>query len=63
VPEDGLNVFAYFLHSHLIGAKIKVEQYRNGKPLQILGQDNNYDFNYQEMRVFKDNQKLFPVNI
>lgn len=55
-------MFGYLLHAHLLGVKIRVDWFRNGKPNGVLAQDNNYDFNFQENRVFTDVIKLMPVS-
>jgi len=52
---DGeIRVFANLLHSHLLGYGIKTRVVRQGKELAPMAQDNNYDFNYQEMRKLSD---------
>nr|XP_018667095.1 DBH-like monooxygenase protein 1 isoform X3 [Ciona intestinalis] len=41
------------LHSHLLGRKLRLRHiYGNGTEGPFLLNDDNYDFNYQEMRVF-----------
>ncbi|XP_028940812.1 putative DBH-like monooxygenase protein 2 [Antrostomus carolinensis] len=52
VPD--LHVFAYLLHTHLSGRGVKAAQYRNGKQLGILCEDNKYDFRLQEIRDMKE---------
>jgi len=45
-----IHVFSNLLHSHLAGYAIRTRVVRQGRELPPLAQDNNYDFNYQEMR-------------
>lgn len=47
---NDMHVFANNLHSHLLGSKMRTRVVRNGQELPELALDNNYDFNYQEMR-------------
>ncbi|XP_053911672.1 LOW QUALITY PROTEIN: putative DBH-like monooxygenase protein 2 [Cuculus canorus] len=52
VPD--MHVFAYLLHTHLSGRGVKTVQYRNGKQLNIICEDNKYDFGLQEFRDMKE---------
>ncbi|XP_035824370.1 DBH-like monooxygenase protein 1 homolog [Aplysia californica] len=45
-----IRVFSNLLHAHLIGVKLRTRHFRNGVELQPIGEDNNYDFNFQEQR-------------
>jgi len=57
-------VFGYLLHSHLLGAKIKLDWYsKDGRQSEVLAEDNSYDFNYQENRLLPVPKKLLPVSI
>uniref|UniRef100_UPI0037E82EA7 DBH-like monooxygenase protein 2 homolog n=1 Tax=Semicossyphus pulcher TaxID=241346 RepID=UPI0037E82EA7 len=47
-PFPELNVFAVMLHTHLAGRKVRVVQFRNGKQIDVLVSDDNYNFEYQE---------------
>ncbi|XP_030626621.1 DBH-like monooxygenase protein 2 homolog [Chanos chanos] len=51
LPESGhdLQVFAAFLHTHLAGRKVRVGHYRDGKQIDFLAYDENYDFEYQQV--------------
>ncbi|XP_034266782.1 putative DBH-like monooxygenase protein 2 [Pantherophis guttatus] len=49
-PVPDMHVFGYLLHTHLAGRGVRGIQYRNGKQLRILCEDNKYDFNLQETR-------------
>ncbi|XP_064602687.1 DBH-like monooxygenase protein 1 [Liolophura sinensis] len=55
---DKLNVFAAILHSHLAGHKIRLRHIRDGKELDVLAQDNNYDFNFQETRLLPEERVI-----
>ncbi|XP_077202561.1 putative DBH-like monooxygenase protein 2 [Paroedura picta] len=54
VPVPDMNVFGYLLHTHLAGRGVRGIQYRDGKQLRILCEDNKYDFNLQETRALKE---------
>lgn len=60
IPEGGVTFFAYFLHAHLLGVGIKVEQFRDGKSIGMFAEDDAYDFNYQEGRSFVEPKKVMP---
>ncbi|XP_005088962.1 DBH-like monooxygenase protein 1 homolog [Aplysia californica] len=45
-----VHVFANMLHSHLLGYGMKSRVVRGDQELKPLAADNNYDFDYQEMR-------------
>ncbi|KAF6023514.1 Tbh [Bugula neritina] len=63
MPDDGVTVFGYLLHAHLLGAKIKLDWYsKDGSQSEVLAEDNFYDFNYQENRLFPVPKKLLPVS-
>lgn len=62
IPEGGVTFFAYFLHAHLLGVGIKVEQFRDGKSIGMFAEDDAYDFNYQEGRSFVEPKKVMPVS-
>ncbi|CAG0897730.1 unnamed protein product [Darwinula stevensoni] len=59
-PPEGIHVFSGLLHSHLIGRKMRVRVFRNGEELPWLLNDDNYDFNYQQVRVFREHITLYP---
>ncbi|XP_029639774.1 DBH-like monooxygenase protein 1 isoform X2 [Octopus sinensis] len=61
--EDGVKMFAVLLHAHLAGRKIRVRHIRNGKLLPDVMYDENYDFNYQELRYMKKESFLSQGDI
>ncbi|CAG0896875.1 unnamed protein product [Darwinula stevensoni] len=60
LPTEGIHVFAGILHSHLIGRQMRVRLFRNGQEMPWLQNDDNYDFNFQQMRVFREPITLYP---
>ncbi|XP_070781695.1 DBH-like monooxygenase protein 2 homolog [Enoplosus armatus] len=48
-PLPDLHVFAVLMHTHLAGRKVRVGHYRNGKQIDFLGLDENYNFEMQQM--------------
>uniref|UniRef100_A0A3Q1I9J3 DOMON domain-containing protein n=1 Tax=Anabas testudineus TaxID=64144 RepID=A0A3Q1I9J3_ANATE len=48
-PMPDLQMFAVLLHTHLTGRKVRVGQYRNGKQIDFLGLDENYNFELQQV--------------
>lgn len=61
IPQGGATLVAYFLHAHLLGAGVQVDWYRDDKPVGVLAKDNNYDFNFQENRLFNEKKQILPV--
>ncbi|XP_063152745.1 putative DBH-like monooxygenase protein 2 [Candoia aspera] len=53
-PTPDMHVFGYLLHTHLAGRGLRGVQYRNGKQLRVLCEDNKYDFNLQETRDLRE---------
>nr|XP_039269063.1 DBH-like monooxygenase protein 1 homolog [Styela clava]XP_039269064.1 DBH-like monooxygenase protein 1 homolog [Styela clava] len=49
---SNVTAFSVVLHSHLAGRKLRLRHIRDGVELPYLGNDENYDFNYQEARYF-----------
>nr|XP_053650331.1 DBH-like monooxygenase protein 1 [Cherax quadricarinatus] len=60
LSPTGINVFAVILHTHLLGRKVRVRHLRQGRELEPIAQDNNYDFNYQEYRALKLPRSILP---
>ncbi|XP_067939715.1 DBH-like monooxygenase protein 2 homolog [Watersipora subatra] len=60
IPEEGIEVYGYLLHTHLLGRAIHLEWYRDGKNMGLLAFDDTYDFNFQETRNFEKNIKMLP---
>ena len=51
LPEDGVTVFAALPHTHLLGRQIRLRHFRDGAEVApSIVRDDNYDFNYQQMR-------------
>ncbi|XP_015227900.1 PREDICTED: DBH-like monooxygenase protein 2 homolog [Cyprinodon variegatus] len=48
-PIPDLQVFSVLLHTHLAGRKVRVGHFRNGKQIDFLGVNENYDFDMQEI--------------
>ncbi|XP_014787916.1 DBH-like monooxygenase protein 1 [Octopus bimaculoides] len=61
--EDGVKMIAILLHAHLAARKIRLHHYRDGKKLPDIMYDDNYDFNYQELRFIKTETTLLKDDI
>ncbi|XP_036003327.1 DBH-like monooxygenase protein 2 homolog [Fundulus heteroclitus] len=48
-PIPDLQVFSVLLHTHLAGRKVRVGHFREGKQIDFLGVNENYDFDMQEI--------------
>lgn len=60
IPEDGVNVFMIFLHGHYTARSIKLRHFRNGRELPPLGEDKNFDANFQQARILSEPVKIYP---
>ncbi|KAL7388098.1 hypothetical protein ABVT39_006959 [Epinephelus coioides] len=47
-PVPDLHVFAVMLHTHLAGRKVRVAHYRDGKQIDFLALDENFNFEIQQ---------------
>ncbi|GIY63850.1 DBH-like monooxygenase protein 1 [Caerostris extrusa] len=60
LPKDGIQVLGLLFHAHLLGRHVKARHFRKYEELPPLGEDANYDFNYQEYRYYQDEVRIFP---
>lgn len=58
LDNQDIHIFANTLHSHLLGSKIRTRLIRNGTELPPIAEDNNYDFNFQEVRKLPQERTL-----
>ncbi|XP_043076102.1 DBH-like monooxygenase protein 2 homolog isoform X1 [Puntigrus tetrazona] len=47
--SNDLQLFSVMLHAHLVGRKVRVGQFREGRQIDFVAVDENYDFDYQEV--------------
>ncbi|CAL8068120.1 unnamed protein product [Orchesella dallaii] len=59
-PAEGITVFASVLHTHLTGRGVRLRHFREGKELPWIIADDNYNFNYQQVRLLNDEVKIVP---
>jgi hypothetical protein len=74
IPEDGVNVFGWALHTHTVGVAVKARHFRPTDPdclptaqspcamreMAPIAKDMNYDFNFQEMSMMPQEIKILP---
>ncbi|XP_042889307.1 DBH-like monooxygenase protein 1 [Penaeus japonicus] len=60
LPDGEIKVFRGLLHAHLLGRDITVRQIRQGRELPVVFKDMNYDFNYQQGRILKEEMSILP---
>ncbi|OCT71180.1 hypothetical protein XELAEV_18034157mg [Xenopus laevis] len=53
-PPEDLIASSFLLHAHLTGHGLRLLHYRNGTLIGSLGQDNSYDFGFQQIRYFPE---------
>lgn len=59
-PADGIKIISGTLHSHRAGRKITLRHVRAGKELERIIEDDNYDFNYQQVRQLDNETVVLP---
>lgn len=59
-PETGISIISATLHSHVAGRKMKLRHIRNGIELNRIVEDDNYDFNYQQVRQLENETNILP---
>lgn len=59
-PDDGIKIVSATLHSHVAGRKMKLRHVRDGMELDRIVEDDNYDFNYQQVRQLSNETVVLP---
>ncbi|KAM7367921.1 hypothetical protein PAMP_014186 [Pampus punctatissimus] len=62
-PVPDLHVFSVMLHTHMVGRKVRVGHFRNGKQIDFLGLDENYDFEIQETVSLGNLKTIKPMGL
>jgi dopamine beta-monooxygenase len=62
IPNDGISVFAYINHAHLLGRKLWTSLERKNKYLHDLGCDAQYDFDLQQIIPFEKHVTLYNTD-
>ncbi len=60
LPPKGIKVFASNLHTHLAGRGVRLIHIRNGKELPWISYDDNYNFNFQQIRILREELIILP---
>ncbi|CAL8124866.1 unnamed protein product [Orchesella dallaii] len=58
--EKEVNIFAAYLHTHLAGRGVRALHFRGNKELPWIISDDNYNFDYQQTRILRQERKLVP---
>lgn len=59
-PEDGIKIVSATLHSHVAGRKMKLRHIREGKELSRIVEDDNYDYDFQQVRQLENETSILP---
>ncbi|XP_055379541.1 MOXD1 homolog 1 [Condylostylus longicornis] len=59
-PKSGIKIISGALHSHSAGRKLKLRHIRDGKELERIIEDDNYDYNYQQVRQLENETTILP---
>ncbi|KNC32203.1 MOXD1-like protein 1, partial [Lucilia cuprina] len=59
-PKDGIKIISGTLHSHRAGRKMTLRHVRDGKELPRIIEDDNYDYNYQQVRQLENETVVLP---
>jgi hypothetical protein len=60
LPQTGIKLVSVVLHSHQAGKKLRLRHIRDGRELPRVAEDDNYDFNYQQSRMFPKEVAVLP---
>jgi len=60
LPDEGITVFANFLHSHTIGASLSLRHIRDGIELAPIDSNMDYDFDYQQFIYLDEPVTILP---
>lgn len=59
-PENGIKIVSGTLHSHRAGRKMALRHVRNGKELDRIIEDDNYDYKFQQVRQLENETIVLP---
>ncbi|CAL8068076.1 unnamed protein product [Orchesella dallaii] len=59
-PEEGINLIGTTLHTHTTGNSVRTLHFRGNKELPWAAADNNFNFNFQAFRMFREEVKVLP---
>ncbi|XP_030383547.1 MOXD1 homolog 1 [Scaptodrosophila lebanonensis] len=59
-PSDGIKIISGTLHSHRAGRKMSLRHVRAGKELERIIEDENFDYNYQQVRQLANETVVLP---
>lgn len=59
-PEKGIQIVSATLHSHVAGRKMKLRHVRDGVELERIVEDDNYDYNFQQVRQLENETTVLP---
>ncbi|ODN05523.1 DBH-like monooxygenase protein 1, partial [Orchesella cincta] len=60
LPKSGIHVVAAKLHTHLAGRGMRLIHIRNNEELPWLSYDDNYNFNFQPIRLLREERTILP---
>ncbi len=60
-PEwQGLNITGVSMHAHFLGRNLTLSQYRNGKFIRFLGEDDAYSYDNPSTKIYDPPVILYP---
>ena len=63
LPTEGVSVFAYVNHAHLLGRKLWTTLERESKYKHDIGCDTAYDFDLQQIKAFEDHVQIYGDDV
>ncbi|ODM89911.1 DBH-like monooxygenase protein 1 [Orchesella cincta] len=60
IPPEGISVFAAFLHTHTSGRGVRFQHFRGNEELPWISSDDNFNFNYQQVRLLREERRILP---
>ena len=58
---DEIKIVAVVFHTHLKGIRVRVRHFRDEDELPLISKDDNYDFNFQDMRKLPEEVSVLKV--
>ncbi|KAL5275199.1 MOXD1 family protein [Megaselia abdita] len=59
-PDSGINILSATTHTHKAGRKMMLRHIRNGKEMDKIIEDDNYNYKYQQIRQLINETLIMP---
>lgn len=59
-PDSGIKIISATTHTHIAGRKMMLRHIRNGKEMDKIIEDDNYNYKYQQIRQLINETLIMP---